>query len=108
MPVALEENGCRYVGKLRFWIECEDKLIEELCVEKLRVRLARFDAIARLLRIGRNGDLLPRLDAQLEVSGDPISILPKLFCCRRSVKRGVIAECAKQRFAIVEVLAIPA
>ena len=59
-----------------------------------------------MLCIGRDGDLFPDLAAHLEVFGNLIQIPLELIDGGRPIERGVIADGAKERFALIEILAV--
>ncbi len=106
MPLKLEEEGGGVGFKLRLSIGREHQVIEELCIEESRIRLACFGAIPSLFRVGWDRDLFPDLEAYLKVFGDLIEIVTQLVGRRRSLEGGVVADGPKEWFAIEEILAV--
>src|ERR1700752_2939795 len=53
-----------------------------------------------------NGDLLPDLEAHLKVFRDLIEIPHQLLCSWRPIKCRVITDSTKERFSVVQILAI--
>jgi len=87
MPLELEQKRAGVRLELRLTIGRQHEVIEELGIEKSRVGMSRSHSIARVLRIGRNGDFLPHFEAHLEVFGDLAQIASELIRGRRSVER---------------------
>ena len=106
MPLKLEQEWAGVWLKPRFTIWCEHEFVEELGIKKPWVRLPSLHAVAWLLGVAGNGDLLPYLEAHLEVFGDLIEVPSQLLCRWRPIKCGVVADCTKERLSIVEILAI--
>jgi hypothetical protein len=55
------------------------RVIEVLCVQEARVRLARFGAITSLPCIGGDRELLPSLVTHLKIFENLIEVMPKLI-----------------------------
>ncbi len=100
------EVGPGTVQTSRLDRESAHEVIEQLRIEKPRVRLSGLGAISGLLRKGGNRELLPNLETHLKVFGNLIEVMPKLIRGLWPIKGRVVADRAKQRFTVVEVLAI--
>ena len=92
--------------KLRFTIRCQHEIIEQLRIQESRIGLPSPCAIACVLRIAWNRDLLPHLEAHLNVFEDLSQIVPELVCGGRSVERRIIADGSKQGLPLVLILAV--
>jgi len=80
--------------------------MEYLRIQKIRIDLAGFCPTADVLRIARNGELLPDLKTHLKVFRDLIQILAELVRCWWAIGSSVIANRAKAGLTVVQVLAI--
>jgi hypothetical protein len=92
--------------KLRVSARLQDQFDEGAGIEKPRIWLTRFYAIPGMLGIDRDGDLFPHLAAHLKVFGNLIQVAFKLIGRGGPIERAVIADGAKERFALVEILAV--
>lgn len=92
--------------KIRFTIRCQHEIIEQLRIQESRIGLPSPCAIACVLRIAWNHDILPHLEAHLNVFGDLSQIVPELVCGGRSVERRIIADGSKQGLPLVLILAV--
>jgi hypothetical protein len=106
VPLELKYEWTGVEFELRVSIGGQHKLGKLLGSEKARIRLTGLCAIPSFLRLGRNGDLLPYLEAHLKILRDLVQIVPKLIRGRWSIERGVIADGAKAGLTVVEILTI--
>ena len=92
--------------KLRVTIRCQHEFVEELCIKETWVWLPGPGSVASLLRIGRDRDLFPHLEAHLKVFGDLIQVSPELIRRGGTVEGRVIAYGLEERLALVLILAV--
>lgn len=84
------------------WLQ--HQLGESFGVEKVRIRLSGPNAIACMLRIGWDGDLLPHLETHFKVFGDLRQVASELVCGWWPVEGRIIAHRAEERLAVVVIL----
>ena len=106
MPLELEQKWARRLIKVRLSIGLQDQFDEGLGIEKPRIRLTRFHSVPSMIGVGGDRNLFPHLAAHLEVFGDLRQIPLELVRGRRSVKGGIVAYRAKERLAVIEILAV--
>ena len=106
MPLEFEEEGAGVRFELRVSIRREHQIIEQFRIEKPGIQLAGLCAIPSLLRVGRDRDLLPDLEAHFKVFRDLIQIAPKLIRRWWAIKGGVVADRTKAGLTVVEILAV--
>ena len=67
--------------------------------------MTSLHTIPSIFGIDRNGDFFPNFAAHLKVFGNLAEIADELACGGRSVEGRVVAHRAKERLAIIEILA---
>ena len=106
MALKLEQEGTCVRLEFSFSVESQDKVLEHLGVKKPWIRLSGRRSIARMQRIGGNGEFFPHLEAHLKVFGDLSLIVLKLVGDGRSVECRIVAYGPKQWLALILILAI--
>src|SRR6185295_8411115 len=88
----LEQERAGMRLKCRFTKWPQNHLLEELGVEKARVRLAGPDPMARVLGKAGDGQLIPHLEAHVKILGNLFPIAQQLIGIGRTAEPCVIAD----------------
>ncbi len=106
VPLELEHKWAGVGLKFRASIGCQHEIREEFASRKSGFDWPAWAREASLLGEGGNCDRLPHLEAHFKIFRDPFLVLAELIGCRWPVEGRIITDGAKERFTVVNVLAI--
>lgn len=87
-------------------VRSQYEIVEQRGVQEAGIRLPGLGTVANMLGKRGNRDLLPDFAAHLEVFGNLVQVAAELTGGGWPVERRVVSDCAKERFAVGEILAV--
>ena len=106
MPLEFKDERSHVGVEWCFSIGSQHEITEQLRVKEARILVPGLQTVAEVPCEDGDGDFLPDLETHLKVFGNLMEILSKLASGGGAVERGVVPDRAKERFAVVEVLAV--
>ena len=101
-----EEERSRMRSEIRLSVARKDEILEEAGIKKPRVRLAGFHTVAWVTRERGDGEFFPHLETHLKVFRDLVEVVFELIGGRWPVEGRIVPDGAKERFSVVEILAV--